>query len=701
MANNNIKLPNGETVSVPEWASERTLKTLLSQLKVGSRFYKSLTDLIAKGDFDAKKLQQSIQKNTKKQQQTDEKENKAERKSRENFAKTIAKRTNDIVGSFSNTDKPLSSLTDNLHQLTKGIGTGVTGLIQGNKALSKLAKGFMKGGKFIDGGVDAFFAYAGFQAGRVEQFAAAQENMINAGAIFHEAGFKFDSLYRQSSESGITYKKFTEIVSQHGVGLQVLGKGVSSGSVNFSKFFKQINLAGDQFGDWGLSSETMAETYAQYIDVARLTGTLQQGMTGVFGKSKIGFTELMNETSALAALTGMSRDKIIRDRFAAKSDPKLAMGVTALRDAGLLDQAEAADAIVEQFALLKDVGGQELGSILDGIILTLQQAGGDVKNIDVRSAMVAKGDGQYAAALDAMDEDFISNITNALRTGNVDGNMDTFVIEMLSKLKPTIDSSHAIMVDNVAGIQYGYEKVGIIINRDLGNIVDGKLPEAKRKIDAKLDIAGQGVEALNNMTATYLTAMAWLTWELDDAADMADGLSSALLSFVTGDEKAASERAAEFSGKDSVAESYAAEAVEKQGGTAITAQQIMDNPALNERYSAWLRNHPNATDKDKLNYAKAVVSIMNLELEAILKLKQNEKYESTSSLPINNNEKLKTPTSTEIAEERAAATTNGKSAVEIMAQQSANYAAAAKNMGRVILKGYSPSGTGTNIQGIQ
>ena len=48
--------------------------------------------------------------------------NKAERKSRENFAKTIAKRTNDIVGQFSNTDKPLSSLTDHLHQLSKGRG---------------------------------------------------------------------------------------------------------------------------------------------------------------------------------------------------------------------------------------------------------------------------------------------------------------------------------------------------------------------------------------------------------------------------------------------------------------------------------------------------------------------------------------------------------------------------------------------------
>tara|TARA_B100000809_G_scaffold252915_1_gene288235 strand:+ start:2269 stop:4365 length:2097 start_codon:yes stop_codon:yes gene_type:complete len=698
MANNNIKLPNGETVSVPEWASERTLKTLLSQLKVGSRFYKSLTDLIAKGDFDAKKLQQAIEKNTKKQQQSDDKENKAERKSRENFAKTIAKRTNDIVGAFSNTDKPLSSLTDNLHQLTKGIGTGVSGLIQGNAALSKLSKGFMKGGKFIEGGADAFFAYAGFQAGRVEQFAAAQENMINAGAIFHEAGFKFDSLYQRASESGITYKKFTEIVSQHGVGLQVLGKGVSSGAVNFNKFFKQINLAGDQFGDWGLSSETMAETYAQYIDVARLTGTLQQGMAGVLGKSKIGFTELMNETSALASLTGMSRDKIIRDRFAAKSDPKLAMGIDALVDANLPDQAAAAHAIVEQGALLKDVGGQELGAIMDGITITLQQANGDLSKIDVRSAMIALGHDQHAAALDAMDSTFIASITNALRTGKVDGNMDTFMIEKLSQLTSTIDSSYGILTEGPAAIQYEYEKLGIIINRDYGNILDGKLPEAKRTIGANLDKAGQGVEALNNMTATYLTAMAWLTWELDDATDMAEGLSSALLSFVTGDERVAGEPdPTEFSGPLT-----AAEEVEKIGGTAITAQQIVDNPAINDRYSTWLEGHPNATDKDKLTYAAAVAHIMNMEKSVMSSLKQTDNQNEVvepivpvAAAPI---------TYEEIAEERAAAlaaTTNGMSAVEIMAQQSANYAAATKNMGRVILKGYGVPGAGYDIQGIQ
>ena len=63
--NNNIRLPDGTTVSIPAWASENTLKALLGQLKVGSRFYKSLTDLIARGDYDASKLSQAIQKNSK------------------------------------------------------------------------------------------------------------------------------------------------------------------------------------------------------------------------------------------------------------------------------------------------------------------------------------------------------------------------------------------------------------------------------------------------------------------------------------------------------------------------------------------------------------------------------------------------------------------------------------------------------------
>ena len=119
--NNNIRLPDGTTVSIPAWASENTLKALLGQLKVGSRFYKSLTDLIARGDYDASKLSQAIQKNSKAQQDSDNRENKAEKRSRENFAKTIAKATNDIVGEFSNTDKPLTTLTKNLEQLTSGV----------------------------------------------------------------------------------------------------------------------------------------------------------------------------------------------------------------------------------------------------------------------------------------------------------------------------------------------------------------------------------------------------------------------------------------------------------------------------------------------------------------------------------------------------------------------------------------------------
>lgn len=695
MANNNIKLPNGETISVPEWASERTLKTLLSQLKVGSRFYKSLTDLIAKGDFDAKKLQQAIENNTKKQQDADDKENKAERKSRENFAKTIAKRTNDIVGAFSNTDKPLSSLTDNLHQLTKGIGSGVSSLIRGNAALSKLSKGFMKGGEFIEGGADAFFAYAGFQAGRVEQFAAAQENMINAGAIFHEAGFKFDDLYRQASESGITYKKFTEIVSEHGVGLQVLGKGVSSGAVNFNKFFNEINLAGDQFGDWGLSSETMAETYAQYIDVARLTGTLQQGMAGVLGKSKIGFTELMNETSALASLTGMSRDKIIRDRFAAKSDPKLAMGLDALLKAGLPEQHAMANAIVEQGALLKDVGGQELGSIMDGVTLALQQAKGDVSKIDVRAAMIKLGHDQHAASLDAMDKDFITSITNALQTGKVDGNMDTFMIEKLSQLTSTIDSSHGYLTEGPAAIQYEYEKLAIIINRDYGNILDGKLPEAKKTIGAKLDEAGKGVEALNNMTATYLTAMAWLTWELDDATDMALGLSEALLSFVTGDEKTVDTGSVIVPADIA----FASAEIEELGGTVITTQSVIDNPT--GLFAEWLKQHPTASSEDIEAKARAVAMILNLD--NLKQLQDSDTNNGESATPIVNKQKLTTVTYEDIEKERAAALLNndGKTAIEIMQQDAANYAAALKNYHEVYLRGYGVPGAGFDIQGYQ
>jgi len=532
--NNNIRLPDGTTVSVPAWASENTLKALLGQLKVGSRFYKSLTDLIARGDYDASKLSQAIQKNSKAQQDSDNRENKAEKRSRENFAKTIAKATNDIVGEFSNTDKPLTTLTKNLEQLTSGVANATGSMLGKSKTLMKMAGPYMETAGKVGGAMtDALFAYAGFQAGRVEQFAKAQENMINAGAIFHDASFDFHSLYKKSVQGGISYQKFTELVQQHGVGMQILGDGVSTGSKTFIEFFKNINKAGDQFGDWGLSNENMAEVYADYINVARLTGTITRGMTDVMDKSKVGFTELMNETSALSSLTGQSRDKIIRDRFSALSDPAAAAGILQLRDAGMHKQADAAEAVLSQIALAGDALGQPGVELANAINKTLQMKSDDIKNFDIQDVLNQTSP-ELIGAFNQMAPGFIDSINTAIKTGSTSGNLSTFILDQWSVMKANIDASMQTQLDGPAALIYSIEQGQIALNRDYSNVLGLSATEFAaivKQSENNLKTSGTAVVALNDMTATYLQAMEWLTWNLDDTSSLAKDFSGMLLEF--------------------------------------------------------------------------------------------------------------------------------------------------------------------------
>ena len=130
----NINIGDGGTIAVPKWAQEITADTIVNQLKLGNKFQRDLIKNLANLSIDTndfeKELTLIFERLRKRQEQIAE----AEAKSRREFAKDIAKKTNDIVNELSDTSEPLTKMTELAGNFGKALG-GLGGMLKDSKDL--------------------------------------------------------------------------------------------------------------------------------------------------------------------------------------------------------------------------------------------------------------------------------------------------------------------------------------------------------------------------------------------------------------------------------------------------------------------------------------------------------------------------------------------------------------------------------------
>lgn len=543
---NNILLPTGETIAVPAWASEVTLQSLVGQMQISNDLDKKLIDSVKGNTVDTTSIAGSVRDAFKKLKERREADARAEDKRTGAVAKALAKRTSDIIGAFSNTETPLTNMVSALKGVASGFGGSLKAMKDNKNGIGRLATAISDWQPGIDALGDAAFTYLGFVAGQTEQFAKAQEQMINAGAIFAQGSASYEDLYTIARTGGITYTQLAKIAGEYGQTLQMFGGGVSEGILTFANWFEAVNTAADNFGDYGMSNEQMSKAYADYITVARTTGLVNRRSINAQDKLGNGFRELMLETGALASLTGKSRDELLQARAAALSEPKIAAALRRIRDnygedARFASGAESILTQLQQFA--PELG--KVGDVLtDAIGIQLSSNADNIDNFNIESSL-GQMDANSRSMLQALDQTtggvLFAQIDEAVKTGSVQaGDINKFILEAVRDA-----GDNAVILAQVGGeISNPFAEAMVEIrnastrlSRDQQTYLDMTEAEtraANEQYRRDLPEAGKTTVGFNSAAMAVMGVQDALLPPLDFLGDAAEGLGKTMLSAVEG-----------------------------------------------------------------------------------------------------------------------------------------------------------------------
>ena len=517
----NINLPDGSVLTIPAWATEDTLVGMAQQVQRTNVLTSQMLDGVKEmAELDDQTI--SAIKNTIEATKTNAETNKKQSDGQNNMILGAVGAVKDTASFFGDSEKPLSSMVGAVKELTDKMSGP-----SGKKGLEKLAEHFPPLGKFFEkfGGslsvvADVGLAWAGWNAAKFEQFAEVQQKMIDAGSIFYASASEFDRLYEQSFKSGVTYNAFADTISNYGATMTALGGNVSQGSKRFLGMYKQLSEVTDSMGDLGMQNTELMNQYAAYLEMARLTGQIDQRSMKDKGR-ELGesFTNLVVESTALASLTKLSRNEALSAQLAALSDVRLAAGTNRLRKMGFVDQAKTLEEFAKQFAVLNSddslgAGSQIFGNIAEALNQATANYAGNIKNFNIIPSL----DEETVAVVQQVLPGLIDTINTKVRDGSLaEEGVQSFLLREINKANlddqtftmAGVGISERVLDLRTSIIQARKNYVGVINKdqRDMANIND----DTKKKLES----SGVTVEAMNDAAKMFLTAQQAITLDIN------------------------------------------------------------------------------------------------------------------------------------------------------------------------------------------
>ena len=513
MATHNIKLPDGTTVAVPAWATERTLEQLASVLNTNNDLAALMVTQLGGLGKDADEFKESLEKLRKVKAKSVKKQTEDINRRTKELGRTIT----GVMNKFQDTDKPLTAMVDMVSDLGEA-GAGAAGkLIKNSQSLGKFSGVLGNVGKVMGDIGTAGAAYAGFVAGKIEQFAEVQRTLIDSGAIFFETSQAFDDLRRRSYDAGISYQQLGKVVSDYGVAIQALGNGVTGGTDQFVAMFTDLNTAADSLGDFGLTSNDMATAYADYIDAMRLTSSINRDTNLVQQDLQNGFANLMVETTALANLTGENRSDILKRQMSALKDVEIAGGVSILKERGQLGQAKVAESIAKQFALIEPETGAVGKAFSQAFSNELLDAAGNIGRFEIRNKL----DPAMQAAVEQAMPGLLDRINQGVRTGEIE-NAGTFLtnafLEVRQQQLGAGQAERGSMIDLYNQLKASSVALSLSKGR-LKGFTDADMAAQSDETKKKLAESGKSTVAMNNLNASFLKMQDAIIPDLANASD--------------------------------------------------------------------------------------------------------------------------------------------------------------------------------------
>lgn len=335
------------TKSVPQWASEDTLATLLKSIQHIENIQTNISKIMAitsknelkrddekllkaiqKAITDGNKIAEETTKTTKKtkkttdNQQKSTEENTKEVKKSNNFfkraydlnqkqlqedkkynkehniaEKKFIKAINNIPNTVTGVAK--SAATGNLSGLVDGLTGAVTGILDMIPVV----------GSFLSGATAAAVGALGYVVSNMSEQATAVGSMINAGAGFNTS---MRELSNTTGMLGINISDYAKIVTENSSAMLAFGVSVNNGSKAFTLISTNIKEdLKENFHQFGMGNSELLDAIAKEADLRRRTG---ESAVKIQSSLNSGMADLLYETTAMANLTGVDRRELQRTR---------------------------------------------------------------------------------------------------------------------------------------------------------------------------------------------------------------------------------------------------------------------------------------------------------------------------------------------------------------------------------------------------
>tara|TARA_B100000902_G_scaffold36868_1_gene44059 strand:- start:4641 stop:8123 length:3483 start_codon:yes stop_codon:yes gene_type:complete len=309
----------GQSIRVPKWASEEQLnrvidldkdnnallknlftankqsfKTLDAMLKAQERMPSKIsrenTKVIKDLEAAVEDVANAVGKSGDKQNKQSEKRGKQDLKEALKFRQAYKDLSRDL-------GKHFNSLGSNFKDGIKGIAGGDF-------------EGFAKAA----GGIVGLGAVAGFAAKSTVTFANNLSQLTNVGSGF---GVGLVDLRSTAALAGTGLEGLAKIAQANAMTFKALGSNTTEGMMAFARLSNQIRQSGTQMG---LTNTEFNDLLSEEIELRRSAGQTERQISQGVNNS---FRNLVQETTALASITGADRREMLRARTELADDPGL------------------------------------------------------------------------------------------------------------------------------------------------------------------------------------------------------------------------------------------------------------------------------------------------------------------------------------------------------------------------------------------
>ena len=351
--------------------------------------------------------------------------------------------------------------------------------------------------------------------------------MIDSGILFNGGAAAYDELRKGIQATGNTYLHLSNTLGTFSDGMLGLGDSVSSGSMQFSKYYQQLDETAESFGDLGMSSKDMLTAYGEFISFQRRTGQFHKSLNLGAQEMNNTFIDMQIEAGAVANLTSLTRQEAMRASMEALDDYGSAAQRELIKN-GFPEAAEVQKEIAQGIKLMT-AKAPDLQGLLDAYNIAAFKSVGDPENFDM-SAVLENISPGLEAQLMYMNVDIVNDIERMTKSGiaPAEGFL-SYIVNALSNADQTKLAAAATGGSEFTSAILSLGAQFSEVEKDLGNLADSQKIE-DQIVTSQRDLAesGKTVKAMNEMGEKFIAVQEALTVDMENTAKLFDMLTTGL-----------------------------------------------------------------------------------------------------------------------------------------------------------------------------